>query len=188
MRLLSVCELRHSCVKEMVTLGVPLWGNPQTKSSEVILRQQRRRREEGLQTHLKTLMGCICGDPPTPLQGRMTNTPSMCPHQLSLPLLTRSCRGAEPVGTAQDWKTEAEASSSSTPAIPPSPLTASETRWTRSDSCVSAGLFLQQSPRRHSPQLESPALCVLPTIWPSRTRSSQPSVGPGFHPFPAPSN
>lgn len=183
-RLLSVCELRRSCVEEMVALGVPQRGNPQTKSSEVILREQRRRRQEGLQTHLKALMDCSCGDPPP----RLINTPSMCPHQLSLPLLTRRCRGAEPVWTALDLKKEAEASSSSSPAIPPSPLTASETRLTRSASCVSAGLFLRQSPRRHSPQPESPALCALPTIWPSRTRSSRPSVWPGFHPFPAPSN
>lgn len=63
-RLLSVCELRRSCVEEMVALGVPQRGNPQTKSSEVILREQRRRRQEGLQTHLKALMDCSCGDPP----------------------------------------------------------------------------------------------------------------------------
>lgn len=69
MRLLSVCELRRSCVKEIVALGVPLRGNSQTKSSEVILREQRRRWQEGLQTHLKTLMDCSCRDsPPTPRQ------------------------------------------------------------------------------------------------------------------------
>lgn len=53
-------------MKEMVALGVPLRGNPQTKSSEVILREQRPRRQEGLQTHLKTLKDCSCGDPPPP--------------------------------------------------------------------------------------------------------------------------
>lgn len=110
------------------------------------------------------------------VQGRMTNTPSACLHQFPLLLLTRTCRGAARVWTAQDLKKEGEASSSSSPTVPPSPLTVSETRRTENDSCVSARLFLKESPLQRLPRLESPAPGDPPTTLPSRTHSSRPSV------------
>lgn len=148
MGLVSVSESGHSCMKKMVTLHVPLWRNSQGKSFKIFLGEHRRGRQHNLKHKSQVLVAVALSVPSLPaafdtmhdrtehqmlmLQGQWSEktpqkqTPSTCPHWLSLPLQTRTCKGAEPVWRGQDPMKGVEECSSSIPAIPPSPLKVAE--------------------------------------------------------------